>query len=574
MDVNGLFDLGGSLLTPLQLDTTDWNLTDNVVWAKGRHLIHFGLDYQYEMGSTGYLVYGRGFYTFLNLSTSSLIGTPGGNAYASFLLGAPFEVLRDEFPPGMVGLISHRVGMFAQDDFKMTPKLTLNIGGRYDIMPYPREMHNRLSNFDPATATMLIAGVNTSDRLVNTDFRDVAPRVGLAYSPNDKTVIRAGYGIGYIDPIGAAGVLNSNEFNIPFYYVGSVVEFPFTAPTYTLSGGLPALVMPAPDAPTGNQRYIVPNERNQYSQTWSFTVQRAINSSLMAEVAYVGTSGNRLLATSDINAAQPGATNPATRQPFGPALGTIEEFANNAHSIYHGLQSRIEQRFSHGVYFLSSYTWSKSIDNQSNGTDDSVASGQYYQNPLDPSMDRGLSSFDRTNRFVTSLVWAIPFGREGGGSTVRALANGVLGGWQLSGILLTESGTPFSILMNCADVNAEGNNCRPDRLSSGALPAGQQSIYEWFNTAAFAIPSTPAWGNAGRNIIRSPGTNNVDLGLSKSFPLGATETRRIQIRSEFFNALNHTNFGLPQNSIDSPAFGTITSALPGREIQFGARLEF
>jgi hypothetical protein len=147
-------------------------------------------------------------------------------------------------------------------------------------------------------------------------------------------------------------------------------------------------------------------------------------------------------------------------------------------------------------------------------------------------------------------------------------------GWQLSGILLVETGTPFSALMSCADVNAEGNNCRPNRLATGALPTVLPSINEWFDTAAFAIPSTPAYGDAGRNILFSPGTNNLDLGLSKWFPWGASESRRIQIRSEFFNALNHTNFGIPVNSVDSPAFGTITSASPGREVQIGARLEF
>ncbi len=151
LDVAGLFDIGDSLLTPLQITTTDWNVSDKVTWVKGRHVIHVGIDYQHEMGSTGYLVYGRGLYTFLNLSTSSLIGTPGGNAFASFLVGAPYQILRDEFPPGLVGLISYRVGFFAQDDIKLTRKLTVNVGARYDIMPYPREMHNRLSNFDPAT---------------------------------------------------------------------------------------------------------------------------------------------------------------------------------------------------------------------------------------------------------------------------------------------------------------------------------------------------------------------------------------------------------------------------------------
>ena len=575
LNVAGLFDIGDSLLTPLEINTTDWNVTDKITWVKGRHVIHVGIDYQHEMGSTGYLVYGRGNYTFLNLSTSSLVGPAGGNAFASFLVGAPFEILRDEFPPGLVGLISYRVGFFAQDDIKLTQKLTFNVGARYDIMPYPREMHNRLSNFDPATGTLLIAGQNTNQRLVNTDYKDLAPRVGLAYSPTSKMVIRSGYGIGFIDPYGAAGVLNSNEFNVPFYYLSNIIEFPFSAPTHTLSSVLPGLVMPSPNAPTGNQRYIVPTDGNQYSQTWSFTIQRAINPTLMFEVGYVGTSGNRLLTASDINAALPGTTDPTTRQPYGPALGEIRELSNSAHSIYHGLQSKIEKRFSGGLYFLGSYTWSKSIDNQSNGTDTAIASGQYPQDPLNANLDRGLSSFDRPQVLVGSLVWEIPFGRgPAERSRARELVNGALGGWQLSGILTAQSGTPFSVLMSCADINAQGDNCRPNRVASGALPSGQQSINEWFNTAAFVIPSTPEYGDAGRNILRAPGLNDIDLAMSKSFSLGSVETRRLQIRSEFFNALNHTNLGVPVNSIDSPAFGTITSSLPGREIQLGARLEF
>jgi len=575
MVINGLFNVGDSLLTPLTLASTQWNFTDKLTWVKGRHIMHVGVDYEHEMGSTGYLVYGRGDYTFLNLSTSSLVGTPGGNAFASFLVGAPYQILRDEFPPGLVGLISYRTGFFLQDDIKVTQKLTVNLGARYDIMPYPREMHNRLSNFDPATGTMLIAGQNTSERLVNTDYKDLAPRVGLAYSVTDKTVIRAGYGIGFIDPYGAAGALNGNEFNVPFYYLGNITEFPFFAPTHTLSSVLPGLVIPSPDAPTGNQRYIVPNDGNQYSQTWSFTVQRALSRSLMLEVAYVGTSGNRLLTASDINAALPGTTDPTTRQPYGPALGEIRELSNSAHSIYHGLQTKIERRFSHGLYFLGSYTWSKSIDDQSNGTDTVVASGQYPQDPLNASLDRGLSSFDRPQVLVANAVWEIPFGRGAAEqSRAREWLSGALGGWQMSGILTAQSGTPFSVLMSCADINAEGNNCRPNRIASGALPAGQQSIGEWFNTSAFVIPSTPEYGSAGRDILRAPGLNDIDLALSKSFLWSSVETRRLQIRGEFFNTLNHTNLGVPVNSIDSPAFGTITSAGPGREIQLGARLEF
>jgi len=575
LTIAGLFGLGGSILTPLRVAATDWNFSDRVIWMKGRHTFRFGVDDQYELGSTGYLVFGRGNYTFLNLSTSTLVGPPGGNAFASFLAGAPFQVLRDDFPPGMVKLISSRAGFYAQDDFKITSKLTMNLGARYDIMPYPREAHDRLSNFDPATKTMLIAGQNTSERLRATDYKDLAPRVGLAYAPGFKTVIRAGYGIGFVDPLGSGSILNSNEFNIPFYYRNNITLFPFTPPTYRLSSLLPALVIPSPSAPTGDQRYLTPNDGNQYSQTWSFSVQKALSSSLMLETAYVGASGNRLLMTSNINAAPPGTTDPTKRQPFGPSLGQVVQYSNGAHSTYHGLQSKIEKRFSSGLYFLASYTWSKSIDNQSNGTDDSAASGQYPQNPNNFALDRGLSSFDRTHRFVGSAVWEIPFGRTGhDGSGVSELSHAVLGGWQLSGIFGAQTGSPFSVVMPCATINAQGNNCRPNVIGNGELPSGQRSIAEWFNTSAFVTPSPQAYGDAGRNILRGPGSTNIDMGLSRSFQWRGVETRRLQIRSEFFNVLNHTNFGLPVHSTDSPALGTITSAAPARVIQIGARLEF
>src|SRR5260370_25037074 len=156
---------------------------------------------------------------------------------------------------------------------------------------------------------MLIAGQNTSQRLRDTDYQDLAPRIGLAYAPGSgyKTVIRAGYGIGFVDPVGGASVLNSNEFNAPFYFRDNVTQFPFAAPRYTLSSLLPNLVVPSPAAPSGDQRYLVPTDRNQYSQTWSLGIQRALNGSSMAEIAYVGNSATRLLPTSNINAAPSGS---------------------------------------------------------------------------------------------------------------------------------------------------------------------------------------------------------------------------------------------------------------------------
>ncbi|HEY4359947.1 MAG TPA: carboxypeptidase regulatory-like domain-containing protein [Bryobacteraceae bacterium] len=574
--VSGLFGLGGSILTPLRLAVTDWNFSEKLIWSKGRHSFRFGFDSQYELGSTGYLVFGRGSYTFLNLSTSAASGPAGGNAFASFLVGAPFQILRDTFPPGLVELLSPRNGFFVQDDVKVSRRLTVNLGARYDIMPYAREKYNRLSNFDPATGTMLIAGQNTGTRLRQTDYKDLAPRVGLAYAIGRQydTVIRAGYGIGYIDPVGAAGILNSTEFNIPFYYRSNITEFPFTAPTYSLSSVLPKLVIPSPSAPAGDQRYLVPGDRNQYSQTWSFSIQRALSRTLMMEVAYVGTSGVRLLDTANLNAAPPGTTNPATRQPFGPALGEVREIANSGHSSYNGLQSKIEQRFSHGLSFLASYTWSKSIDNQSNGTDDSAAGGQYPQNPQDRALERGPSSFDRTHQFTGSVVWAVPLFRSKESGLLATFLRHAAGGWQLSSVFQMETGSPFSVLMPCATINAQGNNCRPNVISDAALPADQRSISRWFNTSAFVTPSPQSYGNAGRNILRGPGSADVDGALAKSFTWSGKESRNLQIRWEVFNVLNHTNLGLPVHSTDSPALGSINSAGAARVIQLGARLQF
>ncbi len=556
--VAGVFNLGGSILTPLRLAVTNWNWSNRLLWVKGRHTVKFGSDYQYEMGSSGYRVFGRGYYTFLSLTT--------GDAFASFLTGAPLQILRDDFPPGLTGLSSMRTGIWLQDDFKLSSRLTVNLGVRYDILPYAHEKYDRLSNFDPATRTMLLAGKTTGRNLRNTDLRDLAPRVGLAYSLGSQTVIRAGYGIGFIDPVGAASVLNSTQFNIPFYFRDNITQFPPAPPRYLLSSLLPGLAVPSPNSPTGDQRYLVPGDRNQYSQTWSLSVQHALTKSLLIESAYVGTSGSRLLITSNINAAAPGRTDPVARRPFGPALGEVRAFSNGGHSTYHGLQSRVEQRFSHGLYFLASHTWSKSIDNQSTGSDDSAAGGQSPQNPRNQALDRGVSSFDRTQRAVGSLVWNVPF----------LSRHRFAGGWQLSGIFEAETGAPFSVLMPCAAIGAEGNNCRPDLLRDGAaLPGDQRSPARWFDKTAFAVPSTPAFGNAGRNLLRGPGSLGFDAALSKSFALGATDgPRRLRLRGEVFNFLNHANFGLPVHSIDSAANGTITSAAPARVVQMTARMEF
>ena len=269
------------MLTPLRLNTTDWSFSEKLIWTKGRHSVRVGFDGGYELGSTGYLVYGRGYYTFLNLSTSTLVGTTGGNAFASFLLGAPYEILHDEFPPGTGGVDDAALRVVRAGRLsRFRRRLTVNLGARYDIMPYASEKYNRLSNFDPATGTMLVAGQDTSPRLRNTDYRRhrAARRSGLGagLGLQDRDARRLRNRLRRSGRRG--GDLEQHRIQHSFLLTWPArSNFRSRRRHDTLKQGLPALVMPSITAPSGNQRYLAPTDRNQYSQTWSFSIQRALN---------------------------------------------------------------------------------------------------------------------------------------------------------------------------------------------------------------------------------------------------------------------------------------------------------
>jgi hypothetical protein len=216
------------------------------------------------------------------------------------------------------------------------------------------------------------------------------------------------------------------------------------------------------------------------------------------------------------------------------------------------------------------------MDNNSEGTNGDSASGNLAQNPNDLKAEWARSTFDVPQRFVYSGVYELPYGhgRHFGSSVAKPL-DWILGGWQLSGIYTAQSGTFITASMLSTDINADSNcNCRPDEVANPNLPKSQRTIAQWFNTAAFAIPSTNRYGNAGRDTIQAPGLQNIDLGIDKYFQWGKEAAKRIQFRAEMFNAFNHVNFGIPNNVIDSTAFGSITSSAAAREVQFALRFEF
>jgi hypothetical protein len=581
--IAGVTTFGDPIVTPLIGKVTSWSLSDKMTWTFGRHTLRFGGDYTRENADLTLIILSRGIFVFEPTMTTDIwhiaTGQPGGSALASFMSGYATAVMRDTPGHPLEGF--PRYAMYFQDDFKVTSRLTLNLGIHYDIMPPSIEKNDHQSNFNPNTGAMVVAGSATNPygrQMKMTDYRNFGPRLGMAYAltSNRKTVLRAGYGIGYADTQGAPGPANGAEFNPPYYFRSTLSQFPLAMPAYAMTSVLPGLGNPDVNHPTGDLRYLPVLDRNPYSQTWNFGIQHAISNSLFAEVAYVGSHGVRLLAPVNINQGPPGATDAAARRPFGSQIGLIRAIQYAGQSSYHGLTVKMEKKYAQGLYFLGSYTWSKSLDNQSTGTDSSSAVGSEAQDPHNLRAEWGRSTFDIPHRFVFSTVWEVPYGRgKRFGHDAAGPLDWVFGGWQFSGIYTAQSGTGITASMLFTDVNADtGTATRPDAILPANLPKSERTIERWFNTAGFVKPSTPRYGTAGRNTIQAPGLQNFDIGISKYFKWGKDATRRVQVRAEMFNALNHTNFGLPNQSIDDAAFGVIGGAHAARVIQFGFRFEW
>jgi hypothetical protein len=433
-----------------------------------------------------------------------------------------------------------------------------------------------------------LAGQNGAPRNFNpTDYLNFAPRFGFAYALTPDTVLRGGYGISFVNANNFVSYIGSNP---PFTQSFTLVNLSFTnyQAINLLSQGLPTGLAPTtanfnPDQPAGNYSEAGMNNRTPYTQSFSFNLQRALPGNIVAEVGYVGTKGTRLPGEVDGDPAPPG--NPATEQQRRiyaatlPNVTGITYYINAFSSIYNSLQVKVEKRFSHGLQFLSTYTFSKSIDVASGsavtGGGDSNSSN-FVQNPFDWNADRGLSSFNLKNKFVTALNYNLPFGHAQaiGGQWNRA-EDAVLGGWQVNGILTLQSGLPFSVYAtSSADCGCSYGGLRA-QLIGNPFPAGfQQSINQWFDPAAFSDPPVQQYGNSGRNIIPGPGLADLDFSLFKKFRLSEKST--LQLRAEYFNLLNHPNFLYPTTTTDATwnTGGILTQAMPARVGQLALKVTF
>jgi hypothetical protein len=592
--VTGYTTLGGPTNLPQGRHDNTYNYVENLTFITGTHSVKFGLDIRRFLFNSFFTSFGRGAFIF--------DGTFTGNAVADLLLGMPRQADRNLGTPTHNSM-TFSSGYYVQDDWKITPKLTLNLGLRYDLDPPELERVNKIASFDPARNTIKVAGgleyyIDNSNptglssrprpeigrRLWKTDKNNFGPRIGLAWRPfgGTGTVVRAGFGTFYNHQIVGNGLTPLSR-NSPFRLRQTSGPFqstdrPDLADAFS---GIPSVVAPGID----------PDFATAYVNQWSFGVQREVASNLVLDASYVGSQGHKLPLQWNINQAFPGPGSVASRRPY-PGYGSITGgyVSSIGNSNFNGLTLRAERRMTKGLSLISSYAWSKSIDDGANVSSGSDAGSNFAQDARNLRAERGVSDFDVNHRFVFSYVYQLPF-EKAQNKVLRAIASG----WQVTGILSLQTGTPFTVQSGRDESNTGGgtNTDRPNLIGDWRL--AKRTPDRWFNTCTLLANGTsrncqpgdqPAWqinavgtfGNAGRNLMRSDGLKNFDLGLSRSFPF--TEEVALQFRTEIFNLANHPNFGIPNQSAASGSFGAVSRAAfqsqtgAQRQIQFGAKIVF
>ena len=596
-NVSGFSQFGRQATNPQFQNPTAWDPKFNYSVVKGRHAIKVGFEFQTIHTEVMDInpVYGLNAYAGQFSKPANGTGSAPVYNLADFIFGLPSQVQLANYL--ITNYRQHQYFTYVQDDYRVNSKLTLNLGLRWEFATPRWERDNVLTNFDPATNTLLHAanGSLYNRTLVHPDYKDFAPRLGFAYNPLANTVVRGGYGISYVhlNRLGSADELGINgpQVNIATVNQTPLVNGAVNPNFIRGQSGFPAGF----DSPTSfnpvnaNISYIPANTRWPYVQTWFIGIQQAFTKSDVFEIAYTGNHASRLPIVSDFNQAFPNLPGQTLGiQPRRPlqSFGAITWVNPAGIETYNGLSLRYEHRFKLGLYFLNAFTWSKALGDSEQPLE--TASGQAVANPQNIrnlAAERGPSSFDVTFIDTTTLVYQLPFGKSRRfGANWNGLLDAALGGWEVNTINTANSGLPVDVAYTPSSANDvtgripdyRGESVmRPNLVGSPAGATGAAMLNEYFNPAAFAVPSPSSpFGNEGRNSFRTPSLWQWDLAVNKSFALPFREGMALQFRSEFFNVLNHTNFGYPDANITDAAFATIRSTYPARQIQFALKLLF
>ena len=473
-----------------------------------------------------------------------------GNAIADLLLGFPSQSQR-LIGPGVSNLRSWQAAAFVQDEWRVNNRLSVNYGLRYEYQAPSWESNNAWGAFVPALGRPVQVETEGLPRTIRTFSKaNFAPRLGMVYdvSGNGTRTVRAGYGVYYQSQTNAT--LLANYQNAPISQRQNFVASA-TTPNISMSDPFPAAL-----AGTALQAQgFEPTWDLARTHRWSADLQQALGTASAITLGYVGSRSIDLPRSYNINQPVLGVGAAQARRPF-PAYGDITWNIGDGKGTYHSLQSKIERRLSRGLQSILAYTWQKAINNVNDGgAGDTGNQNAYIRDEL------GLAGHNRAHRFTASLVYDMPFTQV------------VIRNWQMAGIFTVSTGQPFSPVLTTdrAGVGAFTGQ-RPSRICNGNLPSDERSADRWFDTSCFPLSTTGSFGNTGRNVLIAPGLQTLDAVISRTFELGGN--RNLQLRLEAFNALNHTNFLIPNRNADSPDFGRIFQAAAARQLQLGVKLAF
>ena len=628
IDIQNMMSLGPSPLADQMSQNKTFTASDMLTWSLGRHTVKFGGDFKHHEVNLDFRAYTRGYMLF------SAVGAV--DSWTMFLMGMPLASIQGSGVTDRSNR-SNDFATFVQDDWRVTDRLTLNMGLRFDYYGPFYEKDGRFVAFDPVRAQMTPARTLSSgfvqagngnlpglpkltDGLVESDKNNFGPRVGFAYKPfanSDKFVVRGGYGL-YYDRANSR-LLNSQVFNSPYYTMGVAISGGFVVPSgatfvpgfltaedpflrtplpgsypmategasYPFAPGLMPLTGRTAFSPLGPKvtanpllpNGVVPasgiypdvhNFKTPYIHQYNLGFQWEIVNNYMLDLSFVGSSGRKLSRLHDLNP-QP-AAGAFTTAPYYPAVSsfvvpTVGAFSVESSGVsnYNSLQASLTKRYSYGLQFMASYTYSHALDNYSGGdVNDLVGMAG------DPNREYyATSDFDRRHRLVVSYVYDLPKFYTGGSGALRRFVND----WQVAGITTVQTGTPFSIVMggsflsNAYAVPAAGV-AHPTEMSGDV----KDRLGEYFETSDWVAPAAGQWGSA-RNVLRGPAQTNVDFSIVKFIPV--TETQKFEFRTEFFNLLNTTNFANPVNVRTSANFGQIVRSSTGpRVVQFAFKYSF